>query len=105
MVEGMQWLLAQVNELASPKHAGEEIRQSAVAKAQRIAQEELNNLGLGPGRPARAPQGRSTKSLHRDAAAPRDDHDAGMDRGALVHGRGHACGLAPPASKPKSSKQ
>ena|SRR5437667_11477886 len=36
-------LLAQVSELASPKHAGEEIRQSALAKAERIAQEELQN--------------------------------------------------------------
>jgi len=40
-----QELLAQVSELASSKHAGEEIRQSAVAKAQRIAQEELSALG------------------------------------------------------------
>jgi len=38
-------LLAQVGELASPKHAGEEIRQSALAKAQRIVQEELGALG------------------------------------------------------------
>jgi hypothetical protein len=37
--------LAQVSELASSKHAGEEMRQSAVAKAQRIAQEELSALG------------------------------------------------------------
>jgi hypothetical protein len=35
----------QVSELASPKHAGEEIRQSALAKAQRITQEELRILG------------------------------------------------------------
>jgi hypothetical protein len=34
-----------VSELASPKHAGEEIRQSALAKAQRITQEELRILG------------------------------------------------------------
>jgi hypothetical protein len=38
-------LLAQVNELATPKDAGEEIRQSAFAKAERIAQEELEALG------------------------------------------------------------
>jgi len=37
-------LLAQVNELASPKHAGEDIKESALAKAERIAQEELQNL-------------------------------------------------------------
>jgi hypothetical protein len=43
--EFRQELLAQVSELASPKHAGEEIRQSALAKAQRIAQEELDTLG------------------------------------------------------------
>jgi REP element-mobilizing transposase RayT len=43
--EFRQELLAQVGELASPKHAGQEIRQSALAKAQRIAQEELGALG------------------------------------------------------------
>jgi REP element-mobilizing transposase RayT len=43
--EFQQELLAQVSQLASPKHAGEEIRQSALAKANRITQEELNSLG------------------------------------------------------------
>src|SRR5439155_17203400 len=42
--EFRQELLTQVIELASPKHAGEEIRQSAFAKAERIAQEELQHL-------------------------------------------------------------
>jgi hypothetical protein len=55
LVAGMQWLLgsedfgqellAQVSELATPKDGGEEVRQSALAKAQRIAQEELDALG------------------------------------------------------------
>ena len=40
-----QELLAQVGELATPQDGGEEIRQSALAKAQRIAQEELDALG------------------------------------------------------------
>jgi hypothetical protein len=38
-------LLAQVSEMATPKDGGEEVRQSALAKAQRIAQEELGALG------------------------------------------------------------
>jgi putative transposase len=38
-------LLAQVSQLASPRHAGEEIRQSALAKAERITQQELARLG------------------------------------------------------------
>ena len=43
-----QELLAQVSELATPKDAGEEVRQSALAKAQRIAQAELDLLGWSP---------------------------------------------------------
>ena len=42
--EFRQELLAQVNELAGPKHAGQEIRESALAKAERIAQQELQAL-------------------------------------------------------------
>jgi len=38
-------LLAQVSQLASPKHAGEDIRPSALAKAERIVREELGGLG------------------------------------------------------------
>jgi hypothetical protein len=38
-------LLAQVNQLASPRHAGEEIRESAQAKADRIIKEELKLAG------------------------------------------------------------
>jgi REP element-mobilizing transposase RayT len=45
--EFRQELLAQVSERASAKHAGEEIRQSALAKAQRIAAEELTWLHWG----------------------------------------------------------
>lgn len=40
-------LLMAVTHLASPAHAGEELRQSAEAKAQRILQEELAHLGWG----------------------------------------------------------
>jgi putative transposase len=40
-------LLAQVNELASSKHAGLEIDQAADAKAERILEEELKRLGWG----------------------------------------------------------
>jgi hypothetical protein len=36
--EFRQELLAQVSQLASPRHAGEEIRESALAKANRITQ-------------------------------------------------------------------
>ena len=43
--EFRQELLAQVSELATPQDGGEEIRQSALAKAERIAQEELKTLG------------------------------------------------------------
>ena len=43
-----QELLAQVSELAGPKHAGEEIRQSALVKAEGIAQEELQRLNWNP---------------------------------------------------------
>ena len=37
----------QVSQLATPQDGGEELRQSAPAKAQRIAQEELDALGWG----------------------------------------------------------
>ncbi len=43
--EFRQELLAQVSEQASPKHTGEDIRQSAQAKAERVVQEELTRLG------------------------------------------------------------
>jgi hypothetical protein len=43
--EFRQELLAQVSERATPQDGGEEVRQSAMAKAQRIAQEELDALG------------------------------------------------------------
>jgi hypothetical protein len=43
--ESRQELLAQVSQMAAPKGGGEEVRQSALAKAQRIAQEELDALG------------------------------------------------------------
>jgi hypothetical protein len=43
--EFRQELLAQVSQMATPKDGGEEVRQSALAKAQRIAQEELDALG------------------------------------------------------------
>ncbi len=42
--EFRQELLAQVSELATPKDGGEEIRQSALAKAERMAPEELTAL-------------------------------------------------------------
>ena len=55
-----QELLAQVTELATPKDRGEEVRQSALAKAERIAQEELNAQGWSAqelqGRPKGDPQ-------------------------------------------------
>ena len=38
-------MLAQVSERAIPRDGGEEVRQSAMAKAQRIAQAELDALG------------------------------------------------------------
>ena len=43
--EFRQELLAQVSERATAMDGGEEVRQSALAKAQRIAQEELDALG------------------------------------------------------------
>jgi putative transposase len=42
-------LLAQTTELASPRHRGEEIRESALAKAERIAEEELRALHWSAG--------------------------------------------------------
>jgi hypothetical protein len=38
-------LMAQVSAQAAPKHAGPEIHESAMAKAENIAQEELKSLG------------------------------------------------------------
>ena len=43
--EFRQELLAQVSAQANPRHTGEEINQSALAKAERIVREELNQLG------------------------------------------------------------
>ena len=40
-----QELLEQVHELASPRHTGQDIRESALAKAERIVAEELQALG------------------------------------------------------------
>ena len=40
-----QELMAAVSEQASPRHRGQEITQSSLAKAQHIAQEELAALG------------------------------------------------------------
>jgi putative transposase len=45
--EFRQELLDQVSELAGPEHRGEDIRQSAQQKAERIVQEELGKLGWG----------------------------------------------------------
>jgi hypothetical protein len=42
--EFRQELLAQVSQLASSRHAGEEIRESALAKAQQITEAELETL-------------------------------------------------------------
>jgi len=41
-------LLAQVNQLASPRHRGEDIREAGVAKAARIIREELEALRWSP---------------------------------------------------------
>lgn len=43
--EFRQELLEQVNHQAGPRHIGEDIRQSAEAKAERIIREELEALG------------------------------------------------------------
>ena len=67
-------LLAQVGQLASPKHAGEEIRQSALAKAQRIAQEELNALGWS----AEELQGRRKSDPQKIRIAARLRHETTM---------------------------
>ena len=45
--EFRQELLAQISRQASPRHTGEDISQSALAKAERIVQEELGVLGWG----------------------------------------------------------
>ena len=45
--EFRQNLLAQISNLASPFHTGEDINQSAHAKAERIVQEELQALRWG----------------------------------------------------------
>ena len=72
--EFRQELLAQVSELATTQDGGEEIRQSALAKAQRIAQEELSALGWTAqelqGRPKSDPQ-----MVRIAARLRRGDHD------------------------------
>jgi hypothetical protein len=54
-------LLAQVSELAGPEHRGEEVRQSAQQKAERIVQEELGKLGWGVSELAGCPKGDARK--------------------------------------------
>jgi putative transposase len=59
--EFRQELLAQVSELAGPEHRGEDIRQSAQEKAERILQEELERLGWGAQDLAGRPKGDARK--------------------------------------------
>jgi len=59
--EFRQELLAQVSELAGPEHRGEDIRQSAVQKAERIVQEELEKLRWGASDLAGRPKGDARK--------------------------------------------
>jgi hypothetical protein len=56
-----QELLVQVSELAGPEHRGEEVRQSAQQKAERIVQEELGKLGWGMPDLAGRPKGDARK--------------------------------------------
>jgi len=44
----LEELLAQVSELAGPEHRGQDIRQSAQDKAERLLREELERLGWSP---------------------------------------------------------
>ena len=53
-----QELLAEVNELASPKHRGPEISESAQAEAKRIDRKGLKNTELDRTGSARPPQRR-----------------------------------------------
>jgi hypothetical protein len=53
--------------MATPKDGGEEVRQSALAKAQRIAQEELDALGWA----AQDLQGRRKSDPHKVRIAAR----------------------------------
>ena len=92
--EFRQELLAQVNELATPQDGGEEIRQSALAKAQRIAEEELSVPGWSAQGLARTPEGRPAEGPHRSAFAPRDDDDVAVDCRPAVPGGGDACCLS-----------
>jgi len=54
-------LLAQVSELAGPEHRGEDIRQSAEEKAERLVQEELGRLGWSGQNLAGRPKGDARK--------------------------------------------
>ena len=85
--EFRQELLAQVSELASPRHAGEEIRHSALSKAQRIAQEEQDALGW------------TTRELE-----GRPKSDPGVDSEAVVHGIPHLRGLSPTTPESEIAK-
>ena len=68
-------LLAAVDELADPQDAGEEVRQSALAKAERMAQQELARLGWGVAELERRRKGDPQKVL----IAAGDDDDVGLD--------------------------
>jgi REP element-mobilizing transposase RayT len=85
-----QELLAQVSELASPRHAGEEIRESAFAKAERVAQEELTALGwtaqdLQGRRKGDAHKVRIAARLRRETTMTLDWIAARLSMGAATH--------------------
>jgi hypothetical protein len=50
-----------VSELAGPEHRGEEVRQSAQQKAERVVQEELGKLGWDVADLAGRPKGDARK--------------------------------------------
>jgi hypothetical protein len=82
----MRDLLAQVGQMATPKDGGTEVRQVALAKAQRIAQEELDALDWAMPDLQGRRKGVSAQGSDRLAFTTRNDHDVGVDSRAPAHG-------------------
>ena len=92
LVAGMKWfwghreeLLGQMRGRMGEHHYGEERRESAEEKAQRVVREELRKSGWKLEELARA-EGRSSESGGRATPEARNDHDAQMDQPASADG-------------------
>ena len=87
-------LLAAVNAQAGPWHYGEELREWAEAKAERIVAEELKRRKVGCNRIGSAAQRRSWKAGDCARVARRNDDDTGLDRGTVEDGYQEAPGAS-----------